>query len=128
MPDFSTKLGGHPPRILAKGIFTRWIANKCMLDATPSGLIRRLSFNKTAGRSFSLNSMTATLNQQPAFSTQLSDFLTLLVLRAMHPPLQNKKFHVKQYELNLGPIPATLERYLAQMGGNRLFGTPAQPQ
>ena len=77
-----------------------------MLAATPGGLIRRLCFNKTAEGSFSLNLMTATLNQQPAFITQLSDFLTLLDLHAVHPTLQNKKTHVKQYKLNLGPIPA----------------------
>jgi hypothetical protein len=106
MPDFSTKLRDRPPLILAKGIFTRRIANKYMLAAVPAGLIRRLSFNKTAGRSFSLSLMTANLSQRPAFSAQLSDFLTLLDLHALRPALQNKKNHVKQYKLNLGPIPA----------------------
>jgi hypothetical protein len=106
MPDFSTKLRGHPPRILAKDIFIGQIAKKTMLAAGPGGLIRRLIFNKTAGRSFSLNLMTTNLNQQLPFSTQLSDFLTLLDLRTIYPTLQNKKIHVKQYELNLGPIPA----------------------
>jgi len=77
-----------------------------MLAAGPGGLIRRLIFNKTAGRSFSLNLMTTSLNQPLPISAQLSDFLTLLDLCTIYPTLQNKKIHVKQYKLNLGPIPA----------------------
>ena len=79
-----------------------------MLTVLPGGRVRWFKPDKTAGSGFSLNLMTANLNQQPAFSTQLSDFLTLLVLRAIDPTLQIRKIHVKQYEQNLGPIPATL--------------------